>query len=108
MKKKTARFLAAVLILAMMLGACSSAPKNNEDGTADGGDSEGAKDTLVIGNYCEPTVLDPPNQNILSSGVVNVQIFDGLAGNRWMTTPSASICAKASCSTTAAPLPRKM
>lgn len=44
MKKKTARFLAAVLILAMMLGACSSAPKNNEDGTADGGDSEGAKD----------------------------------------------------------------
>ena len=78
MKKKTARFLAAVLILAMLLGACGSAPENGTEGTADGSEGEGTRDTLIIGNYCEPTVLDPPNQNILSSGVVNVQIFDGL------------------------------
>ena len=65
--KKTARILAALLVLALMFSLSVTSAF-----AAD------AKDTLIVGNYSEPTVLDPPNQNMVPAALVNIQIYDGL------------------------------
>ncbi len=84
MKRRITGLLAAALALAMLLAACGSKPaedngqKTDGGGTAPSGDVDGVKDTLVVGNYSEPTVLDPPNQNIVPAALINVQIYDGL------------------------------
>lgn len=79
--KVNAKLLAVLLALLMVLTACSG---NQSTGTPNSTDNTGnanageVKDTLIIGNYSEPTVLDPPNQNMVPAALVNVQIYDGL------------------------------
>ena len=79
--KVNAKLLAVLLALLMVLTACSG---NQSTGTTNSTDNTGnanageVKDTLIIGNYSEPTVLDPPNQNMVPAALVNVQIYDGL------------------------------
>lgn len=68
--KAHARILVLLLALAMLLSACGSQE-------ASGGEPE-VKDTLIVGNSAEPTVLDPPNQQNTPAGLINVQVYDGL------------------------------
>lgn len=68
--KAHARILVLLLALAMLLSACGSQE-------ASGGEPE-VKDTLIVGNNAEPTVLDPPNQQNTPAGLINVQVYDGL------------------------------
>lgn len=68
--KAHARILVLLLALAMLLSACGSQE-------ASGGEPE-VKDTLIVGNNAEPTVLDPPNQQNTPAALINVQVYDGL------------------------------
>ena len=68
--KAHARILVLLLALAMLLSACGSQEPS-------GGEPE-VKDTLIVGNSAEPTVLDPPNQQNTPAGLINVQVYDGL------------------------------
>lgn len=68
--KAHARILVLLLALAMLLSVCGSQE-------ASGGEPE-VKDTLIVGNNAEPTVLDPPNQQNTPAGLINVQVYDGL------------------------------
>jgi peptide/nickel transport system substrate-binding protein len=71
--KATSRLLCLVLALMLLLSACGSEP--SDPNVPDDGE---VKDTLIVGNIAEPTVLDPPNQQNAASGLIDVQIYDGL------------------------------
>lgn len=70
--KSYMRILALALALVMLLAACG------EPAGGDAPETGEVKDTLVVGNSSEPTVLDPPNQQNTPAGLINVQIYDGL------------------------------
>lgn len=78
--KSHVRILAMLLAMVLLLSACGGDPGTSESGepAPENSESGEVKDTLVIGNYAEPTVLDPCNQNMVPAGLVNVQIYDGL------------------------------
>ena len=42
------------------------------------GETGEVKDTITVAVNAEPSVLDPPNQQSGTAGMVNVQIFEGL------------------------------
>ena len=69
-RQRVKKFTAVFLTLAMLLSACGSQEPS-------GGEPE-VKDTLIVGNSAEPTVLDPPNQQNTPAGLINVQVYDGL------------------------------
>ena len=71
--KAHARILCLLMALMLLLSACGS------EGPENSGEPAGeTKDTVIVGSNAEPTVLDPPNQQNVPAGMINVQIYDGL------------------------------
>ena len=68
------RIFAMLLAIILLLSACGTGSDNPP---AESGSGE-TKDTLIVGNSSEPTVLDPPNQQNTPAGLINVNIYDGL------------------------------
>ena len=71
------RVLALVLSLVMLLAlaACGGESGGEETGGPETGE---VKDTITVAVNAEPSVLDPPNQQSGTAGMVNVQIYEGL------------------------------
>lgn len=63
----------ATLLLAMLLATATLATGCKKDNQP-----TQEKDTLIVGSYSEPTALDPPNQDMVPAGLVNVQLYEGL------------------------------
>ena len=93
MKRRIARLLSAVLILSLLLSACSSEKKPNADDPNSGTSSEETnspsteskdvpvkadKDVLNYGMHQEPAKLDPQNDSLLVTCLTNRQIYDTL------------------------------
>ena len=71
------RVLTLVLSLVMLLAlaACGGESGGEETGGPETGE---VKDTITVAVNAEPSVLDPPNQQSGTAGMVNVQIYEGL------------------------------
>lgn len=84
MNKKALRVMVLLVAVLILLAGCAPKPDddsndpNKTDQTGEQTHNPSKRDTIVIGNYAEPTVLDPCNQNMVPAGLVNVQIYDGL------------------------------
>ena len=75
--KTNLRILSLALVLVLLLSACGGNPQSDPAETGSGDPGE-VKDTLTVAVNAEPSVLDPPNQQSGTAGMVNVQIYEGL------------------------------